>query len=502
MPTPATPAAPAAPSQVFANRPGATVEPVDLSGMEELMNPSTAAAPNADVAAEVVADPAGEAQVAATTAPAAEEPEVEETSEPGSIAEGMAALQKENEDGTDAAKEKAAADKAVADKEAADKAAAAKPATTERDTDLKVPEQSAAHLHPKTRKLIEERNSKIAAARDERDRLAKEKADLEAALNEERAKAKTTVVPKQLEEEVKTLRERVRELDITKDPEIETKYDRPITENNDRVVETLKKFGFGTRIVDGKAVPAPEDIQALLKSGISLKTVKPYLDELDKLGEADDAETIREAIRENVRLGRGKQTEIDTWKKDYEGRVSTRTQQQQQQAEQATTQIRTVAQAEMKAEVDSLVKDFPYILPPPAPDAKDAPAVREAKQKALEEFNASAEKVKQITAAFNPNGLPPEKAYAAQGKLNAAAVKGVLLSQHVLPRVLRDMKAKDARIAELEADLGKIRKAGSVSRAHAAAAAAPAGATPEVKNTGDLGSDFASFAKSQGVAVQ
>lgn len=496
------PAAPAATSvsPIFAGRPGAQVEPVDLSGMEELLTPPAAGAAPAEPA-ETVADPAGEAQVAATTEPA-DEPEIE-NEEPvgdGSIADGIAALQKENEGSGTAAKEKADA-KAAADKEAADKAAAAKPATTERDTDLKLPEQTTAHVHPKTRKLIEERNAKITAARDERDRLVKEKTDLEAALSEERAKAKTAVVPKQLEEEVKTLRERVRELDITKDPEIETKYDRPITENNDRVIETLKTFGFGTRLVDGKHVPAPEDVQALLKSGISLKTLKPYLDELDKIGEADAAETIREAIRENARLGRSKQTEIETWKKDYDGRISVRTQQQQQEAEQASTQIRTVAQAEMKAEVEALVKDFPYILPPPAPEAKDAPAVRDAKQKALDEFNASADKVKQITAAFNPNGLPADKAYAAQGKLNAAAVKGVLLSQHVLPRVIREMKSKDARIAELEADLGKLRKAGTVSRAHAAAAIAPAGAAPAVKNTGDLASDLASFAREQGVSV-
>jgi len=348
-----------------------------------------------------------------------------------------------------------------------------KPVENVRDADLKLDERASTVLHPKTKKIIEERNQKIIAERNKAELLVKEKSEMEQELQKLREAAKTTAIPKPVEEELTKLRERIRELDISQDPALETKYDAPIRQNHDKIIEVLKSFGLG-QTADGKADPAA--IETLKKSGMGFSAIAPHIKKLSDAGEEGAAEELREILRENIRIGRDKEREVSDWKSNFEGKKQQTIQQSQQQQENYSTQVREQASKILNADIAELSKDFPYLNRPTEPLSTDTPAVARAKQEAIAAFEAASQAVSKAVGALDPSKGPPEKALEAQGRVSASAVQGIILREHVLPRVKKELAELRARNAELESKVGKIQNAGKLSRAHAAAASAPAGA--------------------------
>lgn len=344
-------------------------------------------------------------------------------------------------------------------------AAPTAPATT-RDDDLK--HEMGAHTHPKTRTVITKFQAAAKAARDERDAVIAEREALKKEREELTAKVKSAPAPKELEDEVKTLRERVRELDITKDPLIETKYDKRIASNNDSILEVLKSQGFGKSKVekDGKVeyVDNPASVSALVKSGLTLKNLQPYIKALEDEGLIEEAEAIRESVRENMRLSRDKTAEIESWKGDHTKRQQAREQQTKQASEERKASFTQQTDSQYRAELEQLEKNFPYLKQPPAPLATDTPAVQKAKQTAIDEYNAAAQKIEAEVKTLNPQAVAPEKVSEVVGKINASAILAIALKTHVLPKVIKDLQTRDMRIKELETELEKIRGAGRMSR--------------------------------------
>lgn len=467
-------------------------------GVDEVEPPKVEASPDpADV--PLPEETGGlEDKTADTSAPTAEE------------LEGEQEKQKEETAAADADKTKAAEEQKTKDAAAAAKAdetaAAAKTPEqeqrTKRDEDLK--DQLSPHTHPKTRKVIEAKNAKIQEARDERDRIIAEREALKKERDELANKAKATSVPKEIDDELKTLRERVRELDITRDPQMEAKYDRPIAANSKTAVDLLKSFG-ADQVVDPKdntkTTTDPRFEANLLKAGLTLKTLQPYIAKLEEGGLVDEAEQLREVVRENGRLARAKAQEVDSWKADFETRKQGRTQQVQQQSEADQKALHAESDTTLKAELAELAKTVPFINPPPAPLQTDPEPVRKAKEAALNEYNEVYKKVSDAVAAFDATGKTPEQARAASAKFSASAVMGIIARQHVIPRLMKDFAAKDARIKELETQLGKIRGASALSKQHATlASAAPAGEV-QIPAGATVADGFAAFAKAAGVNV-
>lgn len=506
----------------------AVTEPFSLAGMGDMLRET-----NADLASKVGVDeveppktepspdpaddtqdpengegkPEGESTPAASDgggAPSEEELAAEQKKQQE---EAAAAADKKKKDDEAAAAQKAKDDEAA--RKAAESAAPAagqktpeQEAREKRDSDLN-PELSP-HTHPKTRQLITSFKTKTQAARDERDTIARERDSLKQQVTELAEKAKGVALPKEVDEELKTLRERVRELDIAKDPAIEAKYDKPIAANNKAVVDLLKSFG-ADQVVDPKnaekTIPDPRFEANLLRSGLTLKTLQPLIEKLEKAGFVDEAEQLRESIRENARLSRSKQQEIDAWKTDYDQRIKTRTQQTQQAAEQENKVFAAEAETALKSDLAELTKTLPFLTQPPAPLPTDSEPVRKAKQAALDEYNAAAQAVEKAVAGFNPAGLPADKARSAAARLNANAVQGVIFKLHVVPRLQREIATRDSRIKELETQLAKLKNAGSLSRQHATLAAPPPGAAPEIPAGAATQDAMAAFAKAQGVNI-
>lgn len=401
------------------------------------------------------------------------------------------------EDPQEVAKQEAAAKKAK-EKEEAD--AAAKLATQTEDDKKKAAEASAqeqrdvdlkyepgAHTHPKTRTVITKFQAAAKAARDERDRERAERATEVATLKKERdeatEKAKATTLPKDAEDELKTLRERVRELDITQDPIIQKKYDARITSNNDTIINTLKAQGFGKVKKEGSEefVDNPQAIAKLVKDGLTLKTLKPMIDALEKADLIEEAETVREALRENYRIARDKQAEIESWKGDHARRQQERESTTKQQREQQGAAFRQHTDTMLKTDLDALAKDFSYINRPPDPLPTDVPATVKAKQAAIAEYDAAAKEIEEAVKGLNMDGVTPEKLAEKVGRINANAIKAIVLEKKILPRVKAELAAGKARIAELEKELNGIREAGNLSRRHSAPSSENANLGPQPK---------------------
>ncbi len=396
-----------------------------------------------------------------------------------------------------------AEEKAKAEADEVAKAEAEKPKTepvapNPRDVDLD--EKAAPHVSPKMRQVIDAKNTKIREARDRADTIAREHEELKAKYAEAEKKATSIEPPKELVEEVKALRERVRELDISADPEIQAKYDKRIASNNESIVSTLKSFGFGTMKGEGdKVVENPKAVADLMKSGLTFASLNPLLKKLDELGAVEEAEQIRESIRENVRLARGKQEEIQQWKGNYEQRQKAKENEGRAAQEGRNTAFRTQTDTHLRADLEALAKDFPFLKQPPAPTAADSPAVAKVKQAALDEYESASKKIQEAVAMFKTDGVAPEKLAEVVGKLNANAVQAIVFKTHMLPKLKADLAARDARIKQLEADIGKFKGASSLSREHATQASQAGGNAPVIPKDMPLADAMTTFAKQLGV---
>ncbi len=370
-------------------------------------------------------------------------------------------------------------DEAPAEEKKPDVAAAAEDATKPRDADLDADTDS--QMRPNTRKRFDAVKAAAKAARDERDARAAEAATIAKERDELRQQLKTQVVPKEAEEELKTLRTRVRELDISKDPAIEAKYDAKIKANSATAMELLKEQGLfkkaGAKPEDPLVEMSAQEQKALTaeieRGGIGINGMAKYIRALESGGEYAAAERLRAAAQHNDRLTAEKAEEIQKWSKDYEGLQATRTQQQEAQR---TAHLKAVADHGTKAlqeDLTALQKQLPFLARPAEIAASDSPEVKASKQNAIKEYVAAIATLNDSARAFNTDGLPPEKAAEVAGKMNAAAMTALILKNHVIPRLLKEQAANVARIKELEGDAAARRKAGTINRAHSAALAQP-----------------------------
>lgn len=378
-----------------------------------------------------------------------------------------------------------------------EKPKAEEPPANQRDSDLKIDDRASAVLHPKTKKIIEERNQKIISERNKSETLLKEKAALEAELNKIREDLKKSPVPKDVQDELTKLRQAIREADITRDPALKEKYDTPIAQNEEKIVTILKEFGLG-QTADGK--PDPDAIEELKQNGLNFAGLAPLIKKLSDAGEEGAAEELREILRENRRLEQGKTKEISEWQTNFDAKQAMTQRQRAEFQERTAAETREHANKALASDLEALAKDFPFINRPADPLPTDSPAVSKSKLDAIAAYDAAAKAVGEAVAALDPSKAPPEKAAEVNGRFTATAVQGVILKQHVLPRLMKELSELKARNSELETKVGKIKTAGSLSRAHAAAASSPAGAkTPLPESNEDAARQIA---KEMGLAIE
>lgn len=350
---------------------------------------------------------------------------------------------------------------------------------TGRDADLDTSKLNP-RMHESTRKVIDGYAQKAREARDRVDALQREHSTLTGKIKELEDRLKTIKAPKEMEDELATLRTRVRELDISKDPELQSRYDARIKKNSEAALGLLKDFSIfkvapkdGGELRDMSEAEKKALTTEIERAGFGIRGMARYISALEKAGEYEAAERLRRYASENDSLTQEKEEEIATWTKDYEGFQAQKTREAEEQRNAYLQTVKTAGETFLQQDLGELVKQFPYLNRPPAPQASDSPEVAAAKQKALDEYDAAAKTLEERVKTFNVEGQPPEKAAEAYGRLQSSAIQAVILKEHVLPRLLKESGAAAARVKELEAEVAKFRKAGTINRAHAAAITTP-----------------------------
>jgi hypothetical protein len=341
----------------------------------------------------------------------------------------------------------------------------APPVDVEIEEISKIEKQMNQHTSPKTKELFNQVKKVAAAERTEREKLAKELAELKK--QSEQKQAESGKLPKEVEEEINQLRDRVRQFDANADPAIVAKYDKRIESNNESIIKTLVDAGLPT-----------EHAEKLKKSGVTLSNLKQYLDTLDtgkgadgKQYEADPdtAEKIRESLRENMRLSKDKEREISEWRANYDQRTKQAEETQKRSIEEATARLNT--------EFNGHISKWDFLKKPADILETDAPAIRKEKEAAIKTFNeqslAFADAIKKETS----------------DPLNAqiAARVGILYRDLVAPQLKNQLGAAQKEIETLRAQISTMKKAGATSRT--IGSGKPSATSPKKEYSGGEGFD-------------
>ena len=93
------------------------------------------------------------------------------------------------------------------------------------------------HTSPKTKQLFAEVKNLAAKERTEREKVVKELEETRKQIDE--LKKTTQTVPKEVEQEIQQLRDKVRQFDANADPAIISKYDGVIIKNNESITTII-----------------------------------------------------------------------------------------------------------------------------------------------------------------------------------------------------------------------------------------------------------------------
>ena len=335
-----------------------------------------------------------------------------------------------------------------------------------RDKDLDI--KLNPNVAPKTREVIETFKTKAQEARTERDALKKE-------LDEARAKLKEGGMDETTKKELEELRREVRNINIEKDPGLRLRYDQRITENESRIVGMLKKHGM------------PEaSIEALKKSGMKMANLDETLKILNKAGYAEDEDEIREMLRENTKISREKQAEIEKIKSDYTAYQERQKAEEKRQSAEVSDRIRVEFDKNLKA----IGAEYPEFKCPPMPEENDTDAVKKVKLAAVEQYKKTfGEYIVKV------NKLAEDGVQTFQ-----TAAKGVAYMDYIVPSMKKQITDLKEKLAEAESQLGRVKKAGSMTKlVGSSKPSAQDRKTPQASSIDDLDSAFEEAAKNMGM---
>lgn len=335
-----------------------------------------------------------------------------------------------------------------------------------RDNDLDI--KLNPNVAPKTREVIETFKTKAQEARTERDVLKKE-------LDEARAKLKEGGMDETTKKELEELRREVRNINIEKDPGLRLRYDQRVAENESRIVGMLKKHGM------------PEaSIEALKKSGLKMANLDETLKILNKAGYAEDEDEIREMLRENTKISREKQAEIEKIKTDYTSYQERQTAEEKRQAAEVSDRIRVEFDKNLKA----IGAEYPEFKCPPMPEENDTDAVKKVKLASVEQYKKTfGEYIVKV------NKLAEDGVQTFQ-----TAAKGLAYMDYIVPSMKKQITDLKAKLAEAEGQLGRVKKAGSMTKlVGSSKPSAQDRKTPQASSVEDLDSAFDEAAKNMGM---
>ena len=310
--------------------------------------------------------------------------------------------------------------------------AAPKAGETDRDHDFNVPLNP--NVAPRTKQVIEDFKKKGIEARNERDAIKKE-------LEETRAKLKEGGMDELTKKELEELRREVRASNIERDPGLRMRYDDRIKANETRV---LKSF-------EDRFEVTPELITAIKSKGVTLNTMSKYIKQLEESGDVEGADEMREMLRENAKLTRGKAEEIAAIQKDYEGYQARTKAEDERQFNEATERFRGA----LVEDLQGIGAKFPEFRRPPLPAEGDTDAVKKVKMEAVSKYDKDFAQVVQKIKSCSEDQVLQFR----------TAAQGIVYRDHVIPSLTAKIADLTAQLEAAKGSLGKIKKAGSMTKA-------------------------------------
>ena len=313
-------------------------------------------------------------------------------------------------------------------------------ADIKRDSDLdQIEARLDPHTSPKAKEHFKALKQEAINARNAAEKSAQDLAKLNADLD---ARKKATIPP-ETEKLVRDLTDQIREIDITRDLAFRAKYDAKIQSNNTTITNALVENGLDHKMA--------ERLQA---QGYSLGNLKTLIDQIESGKDAeghqfeanpDLADQLRAALRENAKLGRERETEFTQLKATYEQRMKDAQANEEKTLREANERM----QREFKAHVDK----WPFLAEPPKPADTDTPAVRKEKEAAITQFNGM---VNSLAEAVKREASDPLAS-------TITARVGLLYRDHVVPRLQTQVKDLQTQLESANAQLAKLKKAGSLA---------------------------------------
>lgn len=344
-----------------------------------------------------------------------------------------------------------------------------KPAGTDRDQDFNI--QLNPNVAPRTKQVIEEFKKKGIEARNERDAIRKE-------LEEARAKLKEGGMDELTKKELEELRREVRSSNIEKDPGLRMRYDDRIKANEGRI---LKSF-------EDRFEVTPELLASIQKKGVNLNTMAKYVKQLEESGDVEAADEMREMLRENAKLTRGKAEEIAAIQKDYEGYQARTKAEDERQFNEATERFRGA----LVEDLQGIGAKFPEFKRPPLPAEGDTEAVKKAKMDAVTKYDAEFATVVQKIKACGEDQVLQFR----------TAAQGIVYRDHIIPSLNAKIADLTAQLESAKVSLGKIKKAGSMTKIVSTPKPAEARANRDESTGQEDGVDaIVAAAKSLGIKV-
>lgn len=306
------------------------------------------------------------------------------------------------------------------------------PTGADRDKDFNI--QLNPNVAPRTKQVIEDFKKKGIEARNERDAIKKE-------LEETRAKLKEGGMDELTKKELEELRREVRASNIERDPGLRMRYDERIKANETRV---LKSF-------EDRFEVTPELITAIKSKGVTLNTMSKYIKQLEESGDVECADEMREMLRENAKLTRGKAEEIAAIQKDYEGYQARSKAEEERQFAEATERFRGA----LVEDLQSIGQKYPEFRRPPLPAEGDTDAVKKVKMEAVSKYDKDFAQVVQKIKSCSEDQVLQFR----------TAAQGIVYRDHVIPSLTAKIADLTAQLEAARGSLGKIKKAGSMTKA-------------------------------------
>lgn len=313
---------------------------------------------------------------------------------------------------------------------------------------------------PKTKQIIEGYKGKVTQERNQREAAQRELAELKTQIEG----LKKLPVPKEVDEELKALRDTVRELDASRDPAIKAKFDTKISANEDRIIGLLKENGFGLD-ANGKEIAGA--IDGLKKSGLSRRTLQATIEKLEKSGDGgaiEAAEELKDILRANSQLAKEKEGEIAGYRAGAEERAKTEKVELERQVQAANKRAQET--------ISEHVAKWDFLKVPPEPKPEDTPAVRAEKERARVAHN---ERVNKYNEAIRKETSSPTDT-------NITARVGLMYRDIIAPQLKSNLDAAHAEIATLKEQMKAMRGAGDLSRKISGGGAAKPTPREEISN--------------------